>query len=99
MLTTGIIQNGIMIKCCLFVRWSDDEKLIVVSNFNADNTFGFELALPQDIIEKWNLKDGEYQVKDQLYKSYSSTLKVSNNHATVRVDVKPLESFILKILK
>ena len=86
-------------KVLSFVRWSDDEKLIVVSNFNADNSYGFELALPHDMIEKWNLKDGEYKVKDQLYKSYSSTLKVSNNQATVRVDVKPLESFILKILK
>ena len=84
-------------KVLSYVRWSDDEKLIVISNFNADNTYGFELRLPQDIIGKWNLKDGEYQVEDQLYKTYRSTLKVSNSQATVRVDVKPLESFILKI--
>ena len=84
-------------KVLSFVRWSDNEKLIVVSNFNAENTYGFELGLPQDIIEKWNLKDGEYKVEDQLYKTYSSTLKVSKNNATVRIDVKPLESFILKI--
>ena len=80
-----------------FVRWSDDEKLIIVTNFNAENTYGFELGLPQDIIEKWHLKDGDYQVKDQLYKKYSSTLKVKGNEAKVRVDIKPLESFILKI--
>ena len=80
-----------------FVRWSDDEKLIIVSNFNAHDTYGFELGLPQDIIAKWNLKDGEYQVEDQLYKEYSSTLKVENGEARVRVDLKPLESFILKV--
>lgn len=80
-----------------FVRWSDDEKLIVVSNFNAENTYGFELELPQDIIEKWNLKDGTYKALDQLYKQYHSTLKVSNNQAKIRIDIKPLESFILKI--
>jgi glycosidase len=82
-----------------FVRWSADEKLIVVSNFNENDTYGFELGLPQDIIEKWNLKDGEYQVKDQLYKKYKTTLKVENNQARLRVDLKPLESFILKIKK
>ncbi|WP_343329572.1 alpha-amylase family protein [Polaribacter staleyi] len=82
-----------------FVRWSDDEKLIVVSNFNAHDTYGFDLGLPQDIIEKWSLKDGEYQLEDQLYKEYASTLKVENGEARVRVDVKPLESFILKIKK
>ncbi len=62
-----------------------------------ENTYGFELGLPQDIIEKWNLKDGEYQVEDQLYKTYTPTLKVENSKARVRVDIKPLESFILKI--
>lgn len=80
-----------------FVRWSANEKLIVVSNFNAHDTYGFELGVPQDIIEKWNLKDGEYQVEDQLYSKYKTTLKVENKQARVRVDVKPLESFILKI--
>ncbi len=80
-----------------FVRWSDTEKLIIVSNFNPDNTYGFELQLPQDIISKWGLNDGDYQVKDQLYNQYQSTLKVHNHHATMRIDIKPLESFILKI--
>ena len=84
-------------KVLSFVRWSDDEKLIVISNFNAENTYGFELSLPQDIIEKWNLKDGEYQLEDQLYKIFTPTLIVNKNRAHVRVDVKPLESFILKI--
>tara|TARA_B100000809_G_scaffold193526_1_gene192474 strand:- start:12854 stop:14647 length:1794 start_codon:yes stop_codon:yes gene_type:complete len=82
-----------------FVRWSQDEQLIVVSNFNAEHTYGFELGLPRDVIEKWNLKDGAYIVEDQLYKEYTSTLLVKNDQARVRVDVKPLESFILKVKK
>lgn len=84
-------------KVLSFVRWSDDEKLIVVSNFNAENTYGFELQLPENVVNEFNLKDGDYNVKDQLYSAYTSTLKVSNNKAQVRIDIKPLESFILKI--
>ena len=84
-------------KVLSFVRWSENEKLIVVSNFNAENTYGFELGLPADVIKKWNLKEGEYTLEDQLYKTYSTTLIVKNNQAEFRVDVKPLESFILKI--
>jgi len=80
-----------------FVRWKNDEKLIVISNFNSETTYGFDLALPVEIIKKWDLKEGKYIVIDQLYKKYSSTLVVKNNHAKVRVDVKPLESFILKL--
>ncbi|MGB5418251.1 alpha-amylase family glycosyl hydrolase [Algibacter sp.] len=84
-------------KVLSFVRWSDDEKLIIISNFNADNNYGFELQLPDDLVQKLKLGDGKYQVKDQLYEAYSSTLIVENGKAQVRIDIKPLESFILKI--
>lgn len=84
-------------KLLSFVRWSDDEKLIVVSNFNADNTYGFELQLPKDLVAKLQLEDGEYEVSDQLYNQYSSMLKVEEGKAKIRIDVNPLESFILKI--
>lgn len=84
-------------KILSFVRWSDDEKLIVVSNFNAENTYGFELQLPEDLVQKLALKDGEYQVEDQLYNTYTSTLKIEDGKAKVRVDIQPLESFILKV--
>jgi glycosidase len=84
-------------KVLSFVRWSDDEKLIIVSNFNAENTYGFDLQLPEDLIKTLNLEDGIYEVQDQLYNEYTSTLKVENGKGMVRIDIKPLESFILKI--
>jgi len=84
-------------KVLSFARWSEDEKLIVISNFNAENSYGFELQLPEDLVSKLELKNGDYQVEDQLYKTYTSILKVENGKAQVRIDIKPLESFILKI--
>ncbi len=84
-------------KVLSFVRWSNDEKLIVVSNFNGENTYGFELQLPEDLVSKWNLSNGNYPVIDQLYGQYNSTLNVENGKAQVRIDIKPLQSFILKI--
>ena len=86
-------------KVLSFVRWSEEEQLIVVSNFNADNTYGFELQLPEDLVSKLELQDNEYKVIDQLYNEYRSILKVENGRAKVRIDVKPLESFVLKIEK
>jgi glycosidase len=84
-------------KVLSFVRWSDDEQLIIISNFNGENTYGFELQLPEDLVKTLELKDGSYEITDQLYNTYSSTLKVENGKAEVRIDIKPLESFILKI--
>ena len=84
-------------KVLSFVRWSDDEQLIIVSNFSDTDTFGFELQLPENLMNQLQLKDGNYELKDQLYKLYTSTLKVVNKKTSARIDIKPLESFILKI--
>jgi len=84
-------------KVLSFVRWSTDEKLIIISNFNDYDTFGFELKIPDYIIEKWGFKDGIYKTKDQLYKKYNPFLNIENGNGLIRIDIKPLESFILKI--
>ncbi|MDU8885127.1 alpha-amylase family glycosyl hydrolase [Yeosuana sp. MJ-SS3] len=84
-------------KVLSFVRWSDDEKLIIISNFNAKDTYSFELGLPKYIVKKWRLNDGEYIVEDQLYNVFTQNLNVENGEAKISIEIKPLESFILKI--
>lgn len=80
-----------------FVRWSSNEKLIIISNFNSENTYGFELQLPEDLVSKLGLEEGSYELKDLLYNKYKSTLKVENGKVQTRIDIGPLESFILRI--
>lgn len=80
-----------------FVRWSADEKLIIVSNFDADLSQSFELQLPENIMKSWNLNDGTYPFIDVLYQQFTSELKVSNGKASIQIQLKPLESFILKL--
>lgn len=79
-----------------FVRWKDDEKLIIISNFDAGDTFEIELQLPSEILEQWNLGDGTYQLVDQLSEKVF-ILTVSDGIANTRIDIKTLESFILKL--
>lgn len=79
-----------------YVRWSNNEKLIIVSNFDAHENFGFELKLPNDIIETWKLTDGDHELTDALYGS-TKILSVTNGTGSVRIDISPLESFILKL--
>lgn len=81
-----------------YVRWSDTEKLIVVSNFDANDRFGFELKIPEDIIRKWKLSEGNHKITDVLYGS-EHVLKVQNGVGEVRVDINPLESFIVRVKK
>ncbi len=84
-------------KVLSFVRWSTNEKLIIISNFDSDDNLEFDLKLPKDIIQKWKLPDADYQVEDQLYQTFQSTLNVENGLGNLIVKLKPLESFILKL--
>ncbi|HEX8576734.1 MAG TPA: alpha-amylase family glycosyl hydrolase [Flavobacterium sp.] len=79
-----------------YVRYSDTEKLIIVTNFSDNAPGNFELKVPTDIITSWKLKDGQYDVKDQLY-GKKATLKVTNGEGKITVDIAPLESFIYKL--
>lgn len=80
-----------------FVRWSETDKLIIVTNFDANDTFGFELQLPQDIIQQWKLNDGTYKAIDQLYGEEEAKLTIKEQSGSMRVDIKPLQSFVFRV--
>ncbi|NNC49410.1 MAG: alpha-amylase [Flaviramulus sp.] len=84
-------------KVLSFVRWSENEKLIIVSNFDSDNRWEFNLKVPENIIKLWNLSDGNYKIEDEIYNKYSANLVVSNGLGNVNIALNALESFILKI--
>ena len=80
-----------------YVRWSANQKLIVVANFSSEKISEFDLKIPADIISKWNLKDGGYNLTDQLYKKSSVELKVMNGVGVAKVKILPSESFIFEL--
>jgi glycosidase len=84
-------------KVLSFVRWSTDEKLVVISNFDENKTYNFQLKIPSDLIIKWNLATGKHQFKDQLYNKAEFTLDVNQTNAVLDITIHPLESFILQL--
>jgi len=80
-----------------FVRWSDEEKLIIISNFDSDKSYEFDLKLPNDVISAWNLTNGSYQTKDQLLGEFSAVLKVENGLGVIKLNLDPLASLILTV--
>jgi len=77
-----------------FVRWSNSQKLIVVSNFSWLTTSTFELTIPTNVITIWALKDGTYPLKEQLYSKNTAQLKIINGEGKVKITLAPSESFI-----
>jgi len=82
-----------------FVRWSETEKLIVVTNFSWLTKSNFDLKIPADIIKDWQLKDGTYLLKDQLYDNNKIKLIVKNGVGSAPITINPSESFIFKVIK
>jgi glycosidase len=79
-----------------YVRWSTNEKLVVVSNFDKDKRYSFDLKIPQEIIQECKLEDGIYLVVDGLYGSEKQVL-VENGVGHISIALHPLESFIFEL--
>jgi glycosidase len=84
-------------KVLSFVRWSESEKLIVISNFDSEKSQAFQLKIPNNVIDALGIVDGEFQLQDILYNQVKAELKVEKGIGNVQVLLMPLESFILKI--
>lgn len=80
-----------------FTRWSNSERLIIIANFDRTQPSTFDLTVPSDIIAKWNIKNGDFILIDQLYGSSELRLSVKDGVGRGKVTIKPLESFIFKL--
>ena len=80
-----------------YTRWSENQKLIIVANFSSEKGSEFNLKVPSSLISKWNLKDGDYQMEDQLYQKKTFVLKVQNGQGEVKLTIQPSESLILEL--
>ncbi len=80
-----------------YVRWSPNEKLIVLSNFDAHKNYSLNLKVPEDVIAKWNLADGNHPLTETLYESVKKSMTVTNGQGQIQVELEPLQSYIFRI--
>ena len=80
-----------------FVRWDNNQKFVIISNFNAHHKYGFDLEIPQYILNIWALGDGVYGLSEKLYGNIKPILNINQGIGKIRVELNPLESWILEI--
>ena len=81
-----------------YARWSTDEELLVVTNFDEKKSYQLDLKVPQELLRKWKLSPGKYSLEEQLYGSVKSELFVPAGGAgEFRIELQPLESRIFKL--
>lgn len=84
-------------KVFSFVRWKNDERLIVLSNFDASSGYDLEVHIPAAIIATWELRDGRYMLDEQLYHRNHAQLIVDEGSGVLRITLEPLDSAVLKV--
>jgi hypothetical protein len=84
-------------KVFSFVRWKNDERLVVLSNFDADASYDLEVRIPATVITSWNLDDGRYMLDEQLYRRNHAQLEVGRGEGRFRITLGPLASVVLKV--
>jgi glycosidase len=82
-------------KLFSFVRWKNDERLLIICNFD-EQAQQFQLKIDAETIKKLNLKEGSYQLVDRLTGKKGMVLMV-NELGIVDVNLSGLESMILEI--
>ncbi len=83
-------------KLLSYVRYTKEEKLIILANFNEQRKYNLNLKLPADISGLWELSPGKYRLTDLLYGS-THELVVTDESSEVFITLKPLQSYILKV--
>ncbi|ASP47342.1 alpha-amylase family glycosyl hydrolase [Cognaticolwellia beringensis] len=80
-----------------FVRWQAHERLVVVSNFDSENSYQYNLQIPSNLVNQWQLPAGEYPLVDLLYGSSNILTVHADKTATVNVTMLPLSSFVYQL--
>jgi len=80
-----------------FVRWSDAERLIIISNFSDTASYGLTLTVPPEIISEWQLGPGRYELDELLYGVNASELVVDTGKGLLHVELEPLESAVFRV--
>ncbi|MDM9631421.1 alpha-amylase family protein [Robiginitalea aurantiaca] len=80
-----------------FVRWSDTEQLVILSNFDSEKAYQFDLKIPPHIIEAWGLQEGKHPLEEMLYGQLNADLQVTKGTGSISLKLAPLESFIFRL--
>ncbi|WP_299586611.1 alpha-amylase family glycosyl hydrolase [uncultured Microbulbifer sp.] len=78
-----------------FARWDKTEKLLVVANFDQENT-EFELFIPSELLKQWALKDGSYRLKGQIGGA-EQQLIIHNGLGRIKLNLLPFESHLFRL--
>lgn len=88
-----------------FLRFTNQQKLLILANFDTQNTYHFKLKIPLSAIQAMQLDEaGEYALKDIFQTNDSTTFRtddviISEGDHGIPLQLTPLQSYVFLIEK
>ena len=77
------------------MRWGNEEKLIVVSNFSQDKV-RFNLRVPASLLEKMGIEGSSVNLEDQLYHQFKTDVQIVDD-MEIPMHLESNQSYILTV--
>lgn len=84
-------------KAFAFARWDENQKLIVVTNFNEFQSMKMTLKLSPELLKVWNLEKGKREINEVMFGKKKTMLRVTEAGAEIDLDFGPLESAVFEV--
>lgn len=81
-------------KLYAFARSDDEQAIIIATNFSDKQSKQLKLIIPNNLVELWQLSDGQYPLVDKL-NQLTYRLKVDESGASIKIDLAPLATHFL----
>lgn len=80
-----------------FARWTQNQQVIVASNFDPNQNADLRVPIPAALVSDWQLVDGYYVLDDRLADRTDLRLVVEDGAAYASLGLDPLESVVLQV--
>jgi hypothetical protein len=84
-------------KTFAYARWDAEQKLLVVTNFDASQSVNTVLYLSPELLKAWNLKPGPRELKEKLFGKKTTKLRVDEKGAHIDLVLGPWESAVFEV--
>jgi glycosidase len=84
-------------KTFAYARWDEEQKLLVVTNFDETQSVNTVLHLSPELLKAWNLKPGNREIQEVLFGKKKTQLRVDAQGAHIDLVLGPWESVVFEV--
>ncbi len=84
-------------KTFAYARWDAEQKLLVVTNFDENQSVNTVLHLSPELLKAWNLKPGNREIQEVLFDKKTTQLRVDAQGAHIDLVLGPWESAVFEV--